>query len=264
MLLILNYLYPVNFNSYSFPDFHRIEFFSEIEFKKLLIDSENNLDYNNSKLIIYYNEFNLDIQLSINDKISILDNLISDNQNKIQFINKKFNKIKQTNNIKLQNILDTYNQINRVKVIGYKDQFKIEKDKRTQLENILTDLYDKYNTFETVIISNINNELQNIINELENDKIRSNERLDIMKIRILEENESEHQRLNDIITNNNTTLESLYIDFNCIKNNIVNTKELINKENIVDIELEKIDVDISKYQNIIKQIESDIEKLSSV
>ena len=234
-----------------------------IEFKKLIIDSEYNLDYDNSKLNLYYTEFDLDIQLSINDKISILDNLISDNKNKIQFINKKFNKIKQINNIKLQNILDTYNQVNRVKVIGYKDQFKIEKDKRTQLENILADLYDKYNTFDSVVISNLDNEIKDIFNELENDKIRSNERLDIMKIRILEEYKNENDRLNKIITNSKSTLEVLYHDFNDIKTNIVNTKEIINKENIIGIELEKIDNDITKYQSIIKQIESDIEKLSS-
>jgi len=234
-----------------------------IEFKKLIIDSEYNLDYDNSKLNLYYTEFDLDIQLSINDKISILDNLITDNKNKIQFINKKFNKIKETNNIKLQNILDTYNQVNRVKVIGYKDQFKIEKDKRTQLENILTDLYDKYNTFDSVVISNLDNEIKDIFNELENDKIRSNERLDIMKIRILEEHKNENDRLNNLITNSKSTLEVLYNDFNDIKTNIVNTKEIINKENIIGIELEKIDNDIIKYQNIIKQIESDIEKLSS-
>ena len=234
-----------------------------IEFKKLLIDSEYNLDYDNVRLLIYYNKFN-NINLdTINEKLALLDKIYSDNQSKIQYINKKFNKNKQSNTIRIKNILETYNTINRVKVIGYKDQFKIEKEKRTQLENVLADMYNKYDNFETNIILTINNDLETANTESENDKLRANERLNIMKVRIIDNYNNEKQRLNNIIINSKLNLENISSDFNNIKMELDNIKEMIEKENIISNEIEKIDNEIIKYQNIIKQIESDIEKLSS-
>ena len=247
------------------------------EFKKLLIDSEYNLDYDSSKLTEYYNEFSLDtdfnmgvsmdvsmsVSVSINDKIAILDKLKNDNQYKINYINKKFNKHKIAGNARVKTILDTYNKVDRVKVITAKDQYKIEKEKKTQLENILSEMSNIYNTFETCVIGNINNDLINTNNEIENDKIRANDRLNIMKQRILEEYENEKERLNNAITNIKSTLENIQIDFNNINQDIDNTKKMIEKEDIIGGELDKIDLEIIKYQNICKQIESDIENLSS-
>jgi len=111
-----------------------------IEFKKMIIDLEYNLYHDPLILSNYYIEFNLDTQLNINDKITQLDIILNDNKNRIQFIDKKFNKQKQNNTIRLKNILDTYNKIDRFKLIGYKTQIKIEKEKKNVLENILSDL----------------------------------------------------------------------------------------------------------------------------
>jgi hypothetical protein len=237
------------------------------EFKKIMIDSEYNLDCNSDKLTEYYNEFSLDTEinrnLSINDKISILDKLTNDNQFKINYINKRFNKHKTSSNIILQNILDTYNKVNRVKIINSKHQYNIEKEKKIQLENILSEMSNKYNTFEICIIGKIDNDLENKNNEIVNDKIRANDRLNIMKQRILEDYENEKERLNNLITNSKSTLENIQINFNNINQDIDNTKKMIEKEDIIVGELDKIDLEIIKYQNIIKQIESDIENLSS-
>jgi hypothetical protein len=240
-----------------------------IEFKKLLIDKEYNIEYDNTKLSNLYVEFNnytdfsLDTQISINDKIASLDKIYNNNQNKIQYINKKFSKNKQSNAIKLKHILDTYNSINRVKVIGYKDKYKIEKEKRTQLENVLSDMSNKYETFETSVIITINNYLKNMINESENDKLRAVERLNIMKERIIVDYENEKKRINDIIIDSKLNLENISKDFNNCNIELDNIKEMIIKEDIIGNELYKIDIEIVKYQDIIKQIESDIESMIS-
>ena len=240
-----------------------------IEFKKLLIDSEYNLDSNTNNITLlsnYYtifNELNLNIILPINDKISQIDKLINNNQSRIDFINKKFNKSTQSNNIKLKMILDTYNKINRIKVIGSKEILKIEKEKKSNLEIILEDMTNNYNTFESNIINILYNNLENTNNELETDKIRSNERLIIMKKRIIEDYENEKNSLNNIIINSKINLENIQNDFNNVTIDIKNTKELLAKENSIEDELEKIDFEIINYKNIIKQTESDIEKLSS-
>ena len=238
-----------------------------IEFKKMLIDVEYNLDYDPLTLSNYYNEFsefNLDTQLHINDKIAQLDKILNDNQNRIHFINKKFHKHKQSNTIRLTTILDTYNKLDRFKVIGYKTKIKIEKEKQSLLKNILSDLSNKYNTFETLIINKFHDELTFTNNELENDKTRSDNRLKIMKIRILEDYENEKKRLNNIIIDSKSNLENIQIEINNINNELDIVKQIIIKEDVFNNELEQINIEILKYQNIIKQTESDIEKLSNV
>jgi hypothetical protein len=247
-----------------------------IEFKKLLIDFEYNIDSNtntntNTNNIItlsnYYTIFNdldLDKTIPINDKIFQIDKLIKNNKSKIDFINKKYNKSTQSNSIKLKMILETYNKINRIKIIGSKEILKIEKEKKHNLEIILEDMKNKYNIFETDIINNIYINLENKNNEIKSDKIRSDERLIIMKKRIIEDYENEKDRLNNIIITSKINLDNIQNDFNNLTIDINNTKDLIEKENSIENELNKIDSEILNYKNIIKQIENDIEKLSSI
>ena len=235
-----------------------------IEFKKLIIDSEYNLDYDKIKLDNYYNEFKPDNKLSINEKISNLDKLIYNNQKQIDFISKKFNKTKHTNSIMLNSIMDKYNNINRIKVIASKDIIKIEKEKKIQLENILQDLNNIYNTYESSIINKINDDLNTINNELESDKIRSNDRLNIMKTRIIEDHKNDKNILNNIIIDCKHNLEKFQNNFNDITIELNNIKKMIESENIIESEIYKIDSEILKYQNIIKQIENDIKILKII
>ena len=234
-----------------------------IEFKKLIIDYEYNLDYDKLELDNYYNEINLDKHLSINEKLSNLDKLIYNNQKQINFISKKFNKTKHTNSIILNNILDKYNNVNRIKVLASKDIIKIEKEKKIQLENILQDLNNKYNTYENSIINKIKDDLNTINIELENDKSRSNDRVNIMKTRIIEDYKNDKNILNNVIIECKNNIEKFQNNLNDITIELNNIKKMIESENIIESEIYKIDSEILKYQNIIKQIESDIKILNS-
>ena len=244
------------------------------EFKKLLIDSNyndniNNVDNDidndtNTKLSYYNNKYNLDTYLySFTDKINKLDNIIDETKLKLQFINKKYEKNKQSNSFRLKSILDTYNKVNRIKVIGYKDQYKIEKEKRTQLENILLEMTNKYNTFETIILENINANFININNELENDKVRAVNRLSIMKARALEDYNNDNITINCNIDYNKLELETLRFTFDNIKTELNNIKNILEKEDDIESKLESINIEINKYKDIIQQIENDIEKLNA-
>ena len=187
-----------------------------IEFKKIIIDNEYNIRYNvnyNDKqmqqLVTYYNEYkeyNINIDLSFNDKIVKIDNMININQTKINSMNKQNGKNKQINNIKIKDIIDKYNIKDRIKVIGYKDQFKIEKQKRDLLENILKDICLKYDTYDDIIIKNINNNIENEFDNLLNDKIRANDRFNITKMRISEDFDNNKLILNNLIIDNNLNL----------------------------------------------------------
>jgi len=232
-----------------------------IDFKKNIIDFQYNNE-DNTKLTNYYKKYNLDINLSINEKITILDNILNNNNNKINSLNLKYVKQKNKNDIRIKDIVDTYNKSNRIKVIGYKDQFKIEKEKRTNLENILKTLTDKYDTFDSIIINNINNDLINANNELEDDISRSDDRLNIMKLRIIDEYTYELNNKINLIENNKNKLVDLSNEFNDTIVELDNIKDNIKKLNYIRIEIDNLNSEIKKYEDIIQQIILDINKLS--
>jgi hypothetical protein len=226
-------------------------------------NTECNTEFNTSNLLSNnYNKYNIDVNLSINEKMVILDKMINDNENKITSIQSKYEKQKNKNNFRIKNILDEYNKTNRIKVIAYKDQFKIEKTQKTILEDILKTITDKYNTFDDIIIANINNNLINSINELENDILRSYDRLDIMKQRIIDNFINEKEMKINLINSNKTKLSDLYNEFNNIIIELENVKVIINNTIDNTNEIEIIDTEIKKYETIISQISLDIATLS--
>lgn len=235
-----------------------------VQFKKMIIDDEYNIDYDKEKTLYYYNEFNIDIQLNINDKIAKIDNMINENKMKIQFLNNKLKKNIKSSEIKIKEILDKYNTIDRNKIIRYKTKIKIEKGNQSDLENMLEDLVNKYTNFDNIIIKTINDDFEYKNNELEIDKTRANNRLSIMKIRIMEDYEKDKLRYNDIINNCKSNIENIHNNFNNINLELKNVKQLIIKEDEFTNELDKINAEILKYQNIITQTENDIDKLSNI
>ena len=244
-----------------------------IEFKKIIIDNEYNIRYNvnyNDKqmqqLVTYYNEYkeyNINIDLSFNDKIVKIDNMININQTKINSMNKQNGKNKQINNIKIKDIIDKYNIKDRIKVIGYKDQFKIEKQKRDLLENILKDICLKYDTYDDIIIKNINNNIENEFDNLLNDKIRANDRFNITKMRISEDFDNNKLILNNLIIDNNLNLSKYSKELNYLTLELDNIKTLIENLNSVDNDINKIDIEIDKYQLMIYQMQKDIDNIQN-
>ena len=234
-----------------------------VDFKTNIINSNYNIETDNTKLLNYYNEYNIDINLSINNKITILDKIFNDNENKVKLIKLKCEKQKNRNNIIIKDIIDTYNKTNRIKIIGYKDQFKIEKEIRNNLENILNNMTNDYNAFDDIIIGNINKDFLNMNNELDNDILRSYSRLNIMKNRIIDNFNIETENKNKLIESNKNKLLDLYNQFNNIIVELENIKTNTKNTNIIINEITKIDIEIEKYKTIIIQMSLDIEKLSN-
>ena len=243
-----------------------------LEFKKLIIDDKYDkydVDYNKiqlQKLLNYYNEYkeyNINIDLSFNDKIVKIDNMININQTKINSMNKQNGKNRESNNIKIKDIIDKYNIKDRFKVIGYKDQFKIEKQKRDLLENILKDICLKYDTYDDIIIKNINDNIESEFDNLLNDKIRANDRFDITKMRISEDFDNNKLILNNLIIDNNLNLAKYSKELNNLTLELDNIKIMIEKLNIVDNDINKIDIEIDKYQLMIYQMQKDIDNIQS-
>ena len=238
------------------------------EFKIMLVDkiynssTDNSTDNSTDTLETYYDEFNIDKELLLNDKINIIDIKINDLHNKINNITIKINKNKTSNTSRINTIIDNYNKTTRGKVIAYKDSFKIEKEKKKQLQLILDTLNYQYDTFENNIIVNINLNYTNIINELHFDIIRANERLIIMKYRINLEYETETNRIKDeisILNLNIIELSKTYFNTNKELQNLLIT---IDKENSVGKDIAKLNEEIQKYKAMIMQNETNIMLLS--
>ena len=246
-----------------------------INLKTLIIDIEYNVNSDsnsgsnsntdsNTDSNTLYNEFNIDVNIPITDKILLIDKQINDYQNKLTIINNKFNKSKITNTARIQNILNTYNTTNRTKILGYKDKYKIEKEKKNELETILAIMKNKYDTYEDIIINSIKNKLDNSINELENDRENSLDRMNIMNIRILDEFNSENLRINNIISYHKNQLQVLKNSFDLNMKNISDIKLVIEVEDSINCELDRVNEQIKIYMSNIKQSESEIINLYNV
>ena len=239
------------------------------EFKIMLVDkiydtsTDTSNDTNNTNsLENYYNEFNIDKKLLLNDKINIIDIKINDIQNKINNITIKLNKNKNSNTSRINSIIDNYNKTTREKVIAYKDIFKIEKEKKKQLQLILDTLNYQYDTFENKIIANINLNATNAINELHIDMIRANERLIIMKYRINLEYETKTNHITDEIKILNINIIELSKKYSNINKELQNLQIIIDKENSVGKDIAKLNEEIQKYKAMIMQNETNIMLLS--
>ena len=237
-----------------------------INLKTLIIDIEYNVssDSGNGDINSLYNEFNIDVNIPITEKILIIDTQIADCQNKLTILNNKFNKSKNTNTARIQNILDTYNTTNRTKVLGYKDKYKIEKEKKNDLESILAIMKNKYDTYEEIIINNIKNKLDNSMIELDNDREKSIDRMNIMNIRILDEFNSENLRINKIISDNKNQLQVLRNSFDLNMKDISDIKLIIEEEDSINCELDRVNEQIKMYMSNIKQSESEIINLCNM
>ena len=163
---------------------------------------------------------------------------------------------------KISVIVDNYNLTNRVKVIAYKDQFKIEKEKRTTLETILADLKYKYDTYETLVMGNIDSNLSKTLSDLNNDIVNAKNRLNITRQRIAEEFTSETKRLNDTMLELNIKNIEYKASFDMRNSEFLKIKQMIQNEKQFSNELNKTNEKIKHYEDIIKQTEDDIRHMT--
>ena len=213
-------------------------------------------------LINYYNKFDIDKELPVNDKISIIDNKILSYKNRIDLLSKKLVRTKTSNDARLNNIIDTYNKTHRIKTITYKDTFKIEKDKKIQLQQVLDTLNNQYDNFENNIIANIKLDLTNANNESIFDINRANERLVVMKYRNNLDFEMNKNRITDEINILNIKIKEMTINNNNINEELQNIKKTIEMENAIGLDIAKLDEEINKYKSMITQNETNIMLLS--
>ena len=227
-----------------------------------ITDTNTNNKVNDDTLNNNYIEFKINKELSLNDKIDIINTQINTCNKRIDNFNLKLNKTKISNNARLVTIINNNNNNNRIKVLAYKDNFKIEKEKLKELQLNLDTLIYKYDSFKNNIINNIKLKLFNANNELNFDITRANERFVIMKYRNNLDFEMENNCITDNIYILNMKIEEMCKLFNITNEKLQNIKNNIENENKIGIDIAKLDEEITKYKAMISQNETNIILLS--
>ena len=244
------------------------------EFKKLLVDfdykndndndndNDNKDDYNIIKLKEYYTKYNIDNNLSINEKLNLIDGIINNNTNQIILFKRQKLKLDNVNNELISNNVDTYTKKSKNSIITHKNKIKIEKEKIIELESILNTKLNLYVNYQNLIIDIIDNNYQSKIKELEEDIIKANKRLSIVKLRLDLENKNNITLLKTKIDTNKIELKNLHLEIYNNTNEIKKLNDKIEKEKVINNELDILEINIKKYKDNIKQYTSDLLILS--
>jgi hypothetical protein len=229
-----------------------------LEFKKLLVDAEYNINHNITKLTDYYSEYNIDMNLILNDKLSLIENLIIKKKETLLSLQKQKQKTDTINQLQITEHLNTYNTTINNKVLTYKDKFKIEKEKKKILETNLADKLNLYNNYETLVIDKINNIYKLQLQELERDFINASDRLNITKKRINLENETNKANLKAKLDSNYLELQHLHLEIVNATNDIKLLNVQLEKVNSINTELSILENKMKKHKDIIMQSDKDL------
>ena len=231
-------------------------------FKALLIDAEYNLEHNIIQLTEYHNKFNIMNTLVLNETLTLINTIITNNTNQIDYINKTIIKL-NINNTSFANAANNeINSKNHSNIIPYKDNYKLFKQKKKELQTILDQLLNTYNNYETLIINKINYKYKEISDILECDSKKAKERFNIINIRINKESETNKIKLDEEIINTKLELKDTEISISKTSQYIKNLKIHIETKNTINIELLNLEITINKHKTIIKQIETDLSSLN--
>lgn len=129
-----------------------------------------------------------DRQNYLRNFVNNFDEIINNNTARIQSITHKSDKAKIKTDIHIENIRKDQDQStfsrNKTKTLSYKDSYKMEKNKKTELQNRYNDLQNLYNNYESLVINKLLEAHNASLLELNNHKLRAEERLNIMKDRL--------------------------------------------------------------------------------
>lgn len=235
-----------------------------MEFKKLLVNYEYNTEtdtdsiFKFTELETYYKLYNIDNNILLNDKLNKIDDIITNNKNQILLFNKKLSKTETLNTYTIKDNLDNYNNSTTNKVLTYKDTFKIEKEKQSQLEMILDTKLNLYNNYETLIIDKINNDFKTKIECLNLDKINADKRLHIIKLRMNKDYENNKKELRKQIEDNKQETQKQYEYIHNINDNIKIATTTIENTSVLNDELYILENKIKKHKEIISITEKDL------
>ena len=221
---------------------------SILDIIRMLIDYDIQIDLDNQD--------NLTNPEFTNHLVKQIDSTIENNNARMVSINNKSERAHIKNTIHIENIKNNFNNVSRNKVISFKDLYKIERQKRNDLQSKCNEMEHLYNNYNTLIISKITDEYNATILELNNHKQRADERINIMKERLNNEYEQTKTNLETQIIQIQTELSNNTKKFNDLNTQL---KDIENKL----ANLDKSNMEIHNLDNKINQITTTINKIKN-
>lgn len=204
----------------------------------------------------------LDSQDNFNNFISKFDEIIFNNIARIQSITQKSDKAKNKTNIHIENIKKTQDTLYRnQKTHSYKDSYKIEKNKRIELQNKYIELQNLYNNYELEVIGKLQGEHNTNLLELDYHKARAEERLNIMKDRLQNEYQQNKNNLEDQIKSIQVNLAEHNNKFRYLNKQLVEINNNLSSLDKNKKELKNIENKINEIIQIIGTLKNDIKYL---
>ena len=150
---------------------------------------------------------------------------------------------------------------NRTRIISYKDNYKNAKLEKTTLEAEIKILLAKLNSWDIEIIDNARQEYKILLNSLEDEKHRAQERLDIMTARITSEYEASHitlatriVQLENELQETNTLLQQTNLELSGVLEEITRHKSTTQELNDLTIQITNVELAIQKIQTDITSL----------
>jgi len=204
---------------------------------------------------------NTNYEYLVSNLVSNLDDIVNSNTTRIQSITQKSDKAKMKTDIHIENIKkdQCILSINKTKTLSYKDSYKLEKTKRTELQDKYNDLQTLYNNYELLVIGKLHNEHNTNLLELNNHKFRAEERLNIMKDR----HQNTYQQTKSNLEDQNKSIQGALAEQNNRFTNL--NKQLLEVNNNLSsldknkTELAIIDNKIIEITQVIEKLKNDIE-----
>jgi len=199
----------------------------------------------------------------LNGIISYLDKQIQDARYQLSSITKKTSRLDKTITTTANDLKSKLDTGTRVKVVSYKDNYKSAKLVKTTLEAELGKLQANLNSWDIEVIDNAKLEYKMILDSLEAEKQRAQERLNIMTSRIINEYESDIITLASKIRQVENGLSETNNLLNQTSQELATLQEQITKNNSAEIELDKINMQIANIELAIEKIQQDINSLTN-
>lgn len=225
-------------------------------------DNKNILAELGKYITVNENEMNeISADEHINKLVAKIDAKIQSNTIQIESIKNKASRNNIRNSHLIQNLLASLQPRNREKVISYKDDYKMAKQDKTILEDTLAILQNKFNHWETDVIGTIETRYKDTIEQLQNDRIRAQERLDIMISRFNNSHQLECQQLEASIQSYANKIMDINTKIMEVNQEISKLAKQLDELDITQTKLEKLDARIKDIQTAISKIETDLATL---
>jgi chromosome segregation ATPase len=195
--------------------------------------------------------------------VNNFDEIVNSNTSRIQSITHKSDKAKIKTDIHIENIRKDQDQCafsrNKTKTLSYKDSYKMEKNKKTELQNRYNDLQNLYNNYESLVINKLQDAHNSSLLELNNHKSRAEDRLNIMKDRLQNNYQQNKSNLEEQIK---TITGNLLVNSNFVSDLHKQLLEVNANLSTLDKnknELQQIEKKIKDITQVIKKLKNDIE-----